>query len=53
LALSILGALLGFALSSLVNYNLGDAEALLLLLSLIGFLLVARRGGFSIESVRG
>ena len=43
LALSVLGALCGFALSSLVNYNFGDAEALWLLLSLVGLLQVSRR----------
>ncbi|NOT61816.1 MAG: hypothetical protein HOP19_16505 [Acidobacteria bacterium] len=52
LALSALGALLGFAVSSLVNYNFGDAEALLLLLGLLGFLLVAQRD-FSIAPDRG
>ena len=41
LALSVLGALLGFAASSLVNYNFGDAEVLLLLLTMMGCLVVA------------
>ncbi len=41
LALSALGGLLGFAASSLVNYNFGDAEVLLLLLTMIGCLVVA------------
>ena len=43
LALSALGGLLGFAASSLVNYNFGDAEVLLLLLTMIGSLVVARQ----------
>ncbi len=41
LALSALGGLLGFAASSLVNYNFGDAEVLLLLLTMVGCLVVA------------
>jgi hypothetical protein len=43
LALSVLGALLGFAASSLVNYNFGDAEVLLMLLTMLGCLVVARQ----------
>jgi len=39
LALGTFGALLGFSISSLVNYNFGDSEVLMLLLFLIGLVL--------------
>lgn len=37
LVLGTLGALAGFGASSLINYNFGDSEVLLLLLALVGF----------------
>jgi len=36
LMLGAFGALLGFSVSSLVNYNFGDSEALMMLLFVIG-----------------
>jgi hypothetical protein len=39
--LGVFGALCGFTASSLVNYNFGDSETLLLLLLLVGLLIVA------------
>jgi O-antigen ligase len=36
LTLGAFGALIGFSISSLTNYNLGDSETLMLLLSLVG-----------------
>jgi len=41
LSLGVFGALCGFTVSSLANYNFGDSETLLLLLLLIGLLIVA------------
>jgi hypothetical protein len=41
LALGVFGALVGFSLSSLVNYNFGDAEVLLLLLTLWSLVSIA------------
>src|SRR5918998_4400351 len=45
LALGITGALAGFAASSLVNYNFGDAEAALLVWWLMGAAVVLNREG--------
>ena len=36
LTLGTFGALLGFSISSLTNYNLGDAETLMMLLCVVG-----------------
>jgi hypothetical protein len=36
LALGTFGALIGFSISSLTNYNLGDSEALMMLLGVVG-----------------
>ncbi|MBS1810385.1 MAG: O-antigen ligase family protein [Acidobacteria bacterium] len=41
LALGALAALLGFALSSLTNYNFGDSEVVMLLLFLVGLSVLA------------
>jgi len=41
LALGALGALLGFSASSLVNYNFGDSEVLMMLLLMMGMVVVA------------
>ena len=38
--LGILGALTGFLISSLVNYNYGDSEVVMLFWSLMGIALV-------------
>lgn len=43
LTLGGLGAVIGFSLSSLTNYNFGDSEALMMLLFIIGLLLAANR----------
>ncbi|HKX27995.1 MAG TPA: O-antigen ligase family protein [Blastocatellia bacterium] len=43
LALGALGALLGFTISSLTNYNFGDSEVVLLLLSIAGLVTVSAR----------
>jgi O-antigen ligase len=40
LHLGVFGALLGFSLSSLANYNFGDSEALMLLLFVVGLSIV-------------
>jgi hypothetical protein len=38
-----LAVLIGFSTSSLVNYNFGDAEVLMLLLFIMGLVIVASR----------
>ena len=43
--LGTLGALSGFLLSSFVNYNFGDGEAVMLLWFLLGLAMVVRRNG--------
>jgi len=43
LALGAFGAVTGFSLSSLTNYNFGDSEALMMLLFLVGSLFAARQ----------
>jgi O-antigen ligase len=40
LMLGVFGAIIGFSVSSLANYNFGDSEALMLLLSMVGLALV-------------
>jgi hypothetical protein len=44
LMLGVFGALIGFSLSSLANYNFGDSEALMLMLSMVGLVVVYSRG---------
>jgi hypothetical protein len=39
-SLGTLGALIGFSVSSLANYNFGDSEALMMLLFLVGLNMV-------------
>jgi hypothetical protein len=41
--LGAVAALIGFSASSLVNYNFGDAESLLMLLGVVALSLVASR----------
>jgi O-antigen ligase len=41
LALGVLGALIGFSISSLTNYNFGDSEAVLLLLFIVSLVAVS------------
>jgi putative inorganic carbon (HCO3(-)) transporter len=45
LALGTLAALIGFNLGSLVNYNFGDAEVLLMLLALFGLVVATKNEG--------
>jgi hypothetical protein len=44
LMLGAMAALIGFSASSLVNYNFGDSEPLLMLLSIVALALVASAG---------
>ncbi len=43
LMLGAFGAIIGFSLSSLTNYNFGDSEALMLLLCVVGLLFAVRQ----------
>ncbi len=43
LPLGIFGAVVGFSLSSLTNYNFGDSEALMMLLFVVGLFFAANR----------
>jgi hypothetical protein len=43
LTLGVFGAITGFSLSSLTNYNFGDSEALMMLLFIVGLLIAARQ----------
>jgi O-antigen ligase len=45
LALGTLAALIGFNLGSLVNYNFGDSEILLLLMALLGLVVATKNEG--------
>jgi O-antigen ligase len=51
LALGTFAALVGFAASSLVNYNFGDSEVIMLLFSLVGAVLAAERNPENITDV--
>jgi hypothetical protein len=44
LMLGVFGVLIGFSVSSLANYNFGDSEALMLMLSMVGLVVVYSRG---------
>ncbi len=44
LPLGVFGAVIGFSLSSLTNYNFGDSEALMMLLFVVGLSLAIQRG---------
>jgi hypothetical protein len=44
LMLGVIAALIGFSASSLVNYNFGDSEPLLMLLSVVALTFVASAG---------
>lgn len=46
LTLGVFGAVLGFSLSSLTNYNFGDSEALTMLLFVVGLLFAANKNQF-------
>lgn len=47
LPLGVFGAVIGFSLSSLTNYNFGDSEALMMLLFVVGLSLAIQRGNQS------
>ncbi len=51
LPLGAFGALLGFAFSSLANYNFGDSEVLLLLLLLVGLVLISGQADLKHEQL--
>jgi uncharacterized membrane protein YeaQ/YmgE (transglycosylase-associated protein family) len=51
LALGTLAAIVGFAASSLVNYNFGDSEVIMLLCSLVGAVIAAERNSESVADV--
>jgi O-Antigen ligase len=55
LMIGALAVLIGFSASSLVNYNFGDAEILMLLLFIIGLVIVASRSldGLNTKGQRG
>jgi hypothetical protein len=45
LMLGALGALAGFSVSSLTNYNFGDSEVLMLLLLILSLVILKTRAG--------
>ncbi|MEO6726858.1 MAG: O-antigen ligase family protein [Blastocatellia bacterium] len=53
LMLGAFGALIGFSLSSLTNYNFGDSEVLMLLLFIVGLLLAANRPNLNDQFASG
>jgi len=53
LMIGALAVLIGFSASSLVNYNFGDAEVLMLLLFIMGLVIVARRENKNFFNTKG
>ncbi len=50
LSLGVFGAVIGFSLSSLTNYNFGDSEALTMLLFVVGLFLAVSRKQLSAQA---